>query len=49
MLESGIFASRDGSVFIKVLDIENLADGLEAGGSVSLELKNWSNTGVGGS
>jgi len=47
-LESGIFASGDLAIIVKVLNIENLLDGLEAGSSVSLGGEDWGNTSVGG-
>lgn len=47
-LQGGILASGDEAIVVDVLDVEDLLDGLEAGGSVGLGGEDWEGGGVGG-
>jgi hypothetical protein len=49
MLESGIFASGDLTIVVKILNVEHLLDGLLAGGSVGGGGEDWGDSGIGGS
>lgn len=48
MLKGSILASGDLAIFVEVLNVENLLDGLFAGGSVGGGSKDWGDSGVGG-